>query len=340
MNINNKEVKKLVEEWSSIPFSEEEHINSFKQKSTPFDNHIAPKALRYDTINGEVWLKQDMQLIFSRPILWAKIHGELIRLMGYDGAKAVLYKAGFEYGFEDAKNYLEYMAKSLESPTPYFNDILYASMGWGVWHTIKFNVEKGQLQLRGWNRSDVTTFTNMYGQLKQSGCFILQGFIAGICCSMYQRKIGIIETKCVAKGDPCCEFIGFPEEEFGMVKITDKLIETINVLRQVQGVIACALVSSEGNVLASAFRSGVEEDKVATMTATILSVAKQAGIELKQGEFNNIFIDSAEGYIVLTNVGTDAVLVALTSKKIPIGSILLKLKRTAQEILDKKLLKS
>jgi predicted regulator of Ras-like GTPase activity (Roadblock/LC7/MglB family)/predicted hydrocarbon binding protein len=339
MNIQNKDLNKLIEEWCSLPFSEKEHIDSYESKSAPFSKHIAPHALRYDTLNGEIWLKHDMQLIFSRPILWATIHGELIRLMGYDGAKAVLYNAGFQYGIEDAKNYLEYMAKSLDQPTPYFNDILYASFGWGVWQTLKFNMKEAQLHLRAWNRAEVSTLKKMYGTMDKPGCLLIQGFNAGICCNIFQRKMYTIETKCSAKGDQYCEFMSFPEEEYGMIKITDKLKEMINVLRQAQGVIASALVSSEGNILASAFRSNIEENKVATMTATILSVAKQAGIELKQGDFNNIFIDSAEGYIVLTNVGTDAVLVALTSKKIPIGSILLKLKRAAQEILDKKLLK-
>jgi len=340
MNIHNSQLSKLVEEWCSLPFTEKEHVDSFESKSAPFIKHIAPEALRYDNLNGEIWLKHDMQLIFSRPILWATIHGELIRLMGYDGAKAVLYNAGFQYGIEDAKNYLEYMAKSLDQPTPYFNDILYASLGWGVWQTVKFNLKEAQLHLRAWNRAEVSTLKNMYGTMDRPGCLLIQGFNAGICCNIYQRKMYTIETKCVAKGDQYCEFLSFPEEEYGTLKITDKLTETISALRRVQGVIACALVSSEGNILASAFRSDVEEDKVATMTATILSVAKQAGLELKQGDFNNIFIDSAEGYIVLKNVGTEAVLVALTSKTIPIGSILLKLKRTAQEILNKKLLKS
>jgi len=340
MNIHNKQLSKLIEEWTSLPFTEQEHIDTFEAKSAPFVKHIAPEALRYDTINGEVWLKHDMQLIFSRPILWASIHGELIRLLGYDGAKTVLYNAGFQYGLEDAKNYLEYMAKSLDKPTPYFNDILYASMGWGVWQTIKFNMQEGQLQLRAWNRAEVTTLTKMYGTMDRPGCLLIQGFNAGICCTIFQRKMYTIETKCVAKGDPYCEFLSFPEEAYGTVKITDKLKETINGLKQVPGIIASALVSSDGKILASAFRSDVEEDKVAKMTATILSVARQAGIELKQGDFNNIFIDSAEGYIVLTNVGVEAVLVALSSKTIPIGSVLLKLKRTAQDILNKKLLKS
>ncbi|MBD3290653.1 hypothetical protein GF337_17740 [candidate division KSB1 bacterium] len=338
MNIYNKELQQLVEEWTKLPFSQEKHEKEFDKKSAPFTEHIAPEALRFDTINGEAWLKHDMQLIFSRPILWATIHGELIRLMGYDGAKAVLYSAGFQYGYEDAKNYLEYMAKSLKQPTPYFNDILYASMGWGIWETIQFDMEKAQLHLRAWNRADINTLVKQYGTFDQSCCLIIQGFNAGICCNIFQRKMRTIETKCVGKGDQYCEFVAFPEDEYGMVKITDKLKKTLQELKKVDGVLASAVVSSEGEILASAFRSDVEEQKVSTMTATIYSVAKQAGIELKQGKFNNIFIDSDEGYIALSSIGKKAVLVALTSKKITVGSIMLKLKRSAQEILTKKLL--
>jgi len=338
MKIHNDKIIKLITKWSKTPFSKEDHYNSFPEKSAPFIEHVAPKALRFDIMNGEAWLKRDMQLIFSKPILWATIHGELIRLMGYDGAKAVLYKAGFVYGYEDAKNYLEYMAKSLDQPTPYFNDILYASMGWGVWHTIRFDVEKGQLQLRGWNRSDVATFVKMYGKLNQPGCFILQGFIAGICCTMYQRKIHIVEEKCVAKGDEYCEYYGFPEDEIGKANIADKLQLPLQNLRSIAGIQACAVVSPEGDILGSAFQSDIKVDSVSTMTATILSVAKRAGEELVQGKFNNVFIDSAEGNLALTNIGTEAVLVVLASKKIPIGNVMLKLKRTAQEILSKKLL--
>ncbi|MCI0512827.1 roadblock/LC7 domain-containing protein [candidate division KSB1 bacterium] len=339
MNINNESLRSLIEEWSSAPFSREEHFNSFEAKSAPFLDHIVPKALRLDPINGEVWLKNDMQLIFSKPVLWATIQGELIRLMGYDGAKAVLYEAGFRYGFEDAKSYLEYMAKSLNQPTPYFNDILYASMGWGIFQTMQFDLEKSRLHLRAWNRAEVNIFKKLYGTQEHPICLLIQGFNAGICCTIFQRKMRSIETKCVAKGDPYCEFFSFPEEEYGITTVTDKLRTSLDTLKRVDGVLACAVVSSQGHILGSAFRSDVKENKVATMTATIFSIAKQAGIELQQGQFNNVFVDSDEGYLAMTNIGTEAVLVALTSKKVPIGSIILKLKRAAQEIVAKKLLK-
>jgi hypothetical protein len=338
MHIQNQELKKLIEEWGSTPFSKEEHVHNFEAKSAPFVEHIAPKALRFDPINGEAWLKNDLQLIFSRPILWASIHGELIRLMGYDGAKAVLYKAGFQYGYEDAKTYLEYAAKSLNQPTPYFNDVLYASMGWGTWQTMQFDPMKAHIQLRAWNRADVTTFTKLYGKFDQSICLVIQGFNAGICCNIFKRKMYTIETKCVGKGDPYCEFFSFPEDEYGKLSLTDKLKPSLHTLKSVPGITACAVVSSEGNILASAFSPDIKEDQVATMTATIFSVAKRAGLELKQGEFNNVFIDSDEGYIAMTHIGTEAVLVALTSKKVPIGNVMLKLKRTASEISEKKLL--
>lgn len=338
MKIYNKALKEKIDEWKTLPFSDEEHIKSFDEKSASFSDHIAPEALRYDTIKGEVWLKEDMQLIFSRPILWATMHGELIKLMGYDGAKAVLYKAGFEYGFADAKNYLDYMSKALDAPTPYFNDILYASMGWGIWETKKFDPAKGELQLWGYNRADVNKFKSMYGESEHSVCFILEGFIAGICCVMYNRKIKVIETRCVAQGDPVCEFIAFPEEEFGMMNVTKKLQSTIENLKRIDGVLASAIVSRDGKILASAFQAAVEEEKVATITATIASLAKQAAQELERGEFNNVFIDSEQGYISLAKIGTEAVLVMLTSKKVLIGSVLVKLRNTVEEILSKKLL--
>ncbi len=338
MHIHNENLRKIVEEKSKIAFTDENHIKDFEKKSAPFLDHCVPRALRMNHVEGEVWLKQDLQLMIERPILSASIHGELIRLMGFDGAYAVLYEAAYKYGYEDAKQYLDYVSKSLKQPEADFNDIFYASLGWGVWQTISIDLENARLHLRNWNRADVKKFKEIYGKQDECVCFVLQGFNAGICTTLFQRKMRTIEVKCVAKGDDYCEFFSMPEDQFGSQTVDDALKISLNDLKMVPGVLAAAVVSRDGKIMASAFRSDIKQDDVATMTATIFSVAKQAASELKLGDFNNIFVDSKEGYLALTNIGTDAVLVALTSKKIPIGSIMLKLKKSAQDILAKKLL--
>jgi predicted regulator of Ras-like GTPase activity (Roadblock/LC7/MglB family) len=95
---------------------------------------------------------------------------------------------------------------------------------------------------------------------------------------------------------------------------------------------ATALVSADGLVMASALPADVEEDRVAAMSAAMLSLGERTAGELGRGILNQVFIKGAEGYVILMHAGTEAVLTAMARADAKLGLIFLDMERTASEI--------
>ncbi len=95
---------------------------------------------------------------------------------------------------------------------------------------------------------------------------------------------------------------------------------------------ATAVVSVDGLVMASALPADVEEDRVAAMSAAMLSLGERTAQELGRGILNQVFIKGENGYVLLMNAGTDAVLTAMARADAKLGMIFLDMKRTADDI--------
>lgn len=93
---------------------------------------------------------------------------------------------------------------------------------------------------------------------------------------------------------------------------------------------ACACVSEDGLIMASSLPQGVEETRVAAMSAAILSIGTRAALELKRGKLEQIFVRGELGYIILMNAGAHAVLMALARKEAKLGLLFLDVSETAK----------
>jgi predicted regulator of Ras-like GTPase activity (Roadblock/LC7/MglB family) len=71
------------------------------------------------------------------------------------------------------------------------------------------------------------------------------------------------------------------------------------------------LVSADGLPISSVLKPGMEEDRIAAMSAAILSLGERVVEELAKGALEQITIKGSNGYVILTGVGTDAVMVVL-----------------------------
>lgn len=110
----------------------------------------------------------------------------------------------------------------------------------------------------------------------------------------------------------------------------------LSILKDLQAstadVEATAVVSVDGLIMASALPANVEEDRVAAMSAAMLSLGDRTAQELGRGSLEQVFIKGADGYVILMNAGTDSVLTAMTRADSKLGLIFLDMKRTADEI--------
>lgn len=97
-------------------------------------------------------------------------------------------------------------------------------------------------------------------------------------------------------------------------------------------IIASAVVSVDGLTMASALPSDVEEDRVAAMSAAMLSLGERIASELGRGELDEVYIRGEDGYVLLTAIGQESVLTALASDKAKLGLIFLEMRRAAEDL--------
>lgn len=110
----------------------------------------------------------------------------------------------------------------------------------------------------------------------------------------------------------------------------------VNRLRELQAaapdIVASAVVTADGLSLASALPGDVEEERVAAMSAAMLSLGERISAELQRGTFEEVYIRGDQGMVLLTSVGRDAVLTALSRSDSKLGIIFLEMRRAAADL--------
>jgi len=97
---------------------------------------------------------------------------------------------------------------------------------------------------------------------------------------------------------------------------------------------ASAVVSVDGLTIASALPADTEEDRVAAMSAAMLSLGDRIASELDRGELEQVYIKGDSGYVILMAVGDEAVLTVLAGEKSKLGLIFLDARRAARDIAE------
>lgn len=112
--------------------------------------------------------------------------------------------------------------------------------------------------------------------------------------------------------------------------------QMVTCLRDMQAassdIVASSVVSVDGLTIASALPGDVEEDRVAAMSAAMLSLGERISGELGRGILDEVYIRGTEGFVLLTAIGDEAVLTALAREGAKLGMIFLEMRRAAEEI--------
>ena len=106
------------------------------------------------------------------------------------------------------------------------------------------------------------------------------------------------------------------------------------LMRDNHDVQAAALVSLDGFTMASALPETMQEDRVGAMSAAILGLGERAAAELGKGQLTQVFIEGAEGYVLLVAAGGRAVLTVLAHKEAKLGLVLYDMKAAADTIAE------
>lgn len=114
---------------------------------------------------------------------------------------------------------------------------------------------------------------------------------------------------------------------------TELMVESLQDLQAASpDVEASAVVSVDGLTMASALPSEVEEDRVAAMSAAMLSLGERISSELGRGNLDQVYIRGATGYIILMAVAQRAVLTVLARERAKLGLLFLDMRRTAKDL--------
>ena len=119
-----------------------------------------------------------------------------------------------------------------------------------------------------------------------------------------------------------------------MVEMTTETLDDIlkKLLAAIPEVKAAAIVSAEGLPIASALPQGIDETRIAAMTAALLSLSERAVIEMDKGLFEQLYVRGDQGYLLVLQAGPNAVLTVSTTKDVRLGLIFLDCKRTTEKI--------
>lgn len=113
----------------------------------------------------------------------------------------------------------------------------------------------------------------------------------------------------------------------------DKMVSRLRDMQIASSdIIASAVVSVDGLTIASALPGDVEEDRVAAMSAAMLSLGERIAGELGRGGLDEVYIRGEEGFVLLTAVGDEAVLTALAREEAKLGMIFLEMRRAAEDL--------
>jgi predicted regulator of Ras-like GTPase activity (Roadblock/LC7/MglB family) len=105
-----------------------------------------------------------------------------------------------------------------------------------------------------------------------------------------------------------------------------------DLLNQTPEIEAAAVVSFDGLPMASALPESMDEDRVAAMSAALLSLGERAASGLGRGDLSQVFIEGDDGTVFLVSCDGEAVLVAVAAKGAKTGLMLYEVKRAAAVI--------
>jgi predicted regulator of Ras-like GTPase activity (Roadblock/LC7/MglB family) len=112
-------------------------------------------------------------------------------------------------------------------------------------------------------------------------------------------------------------------------QLANALDEFLSVSADVE---AAAVVSADGLPMASALPPYVEEDRLAAMSAALLTLGERASDGLGKGALDQVFVEGEHGHVVLMAAGPDAVLVSVTARSAKVGLVLFEMRRTSAAV--------
>ena len=116
---------------------------------------------------------------------------------------------------------------------------------------------------------------------------------------------------------------------------SERLDQAIHaLLAQTPELEAAAVVSFDGLPMAAALPPSMDEDRLAAMSAALLSLGERAAQGLGRGELSQVYIEGDNGTVFLVSADDEAVLVAVAARGAKAGMMLFEVRRAAAVVAE------
>lgn len=144
---------------------------------------------------------QDKRVILLTLETWGDMTKRLLDSFG-SGAAVILYEMGFGTGENKAQNIVaRYKVDGLKALKIILSERI--SVGWGIPEIVEFDEEKISAVILIKDLFECIPFA---GRSQEAKSHFFRGYLAGIFKQLFNKKVTVEETKCVAKGDRNCLF--------------------------------------------------------------------------------------------------------------------------------------
>lgn len=159
--------------------------------------------------DGLISLRDNRLLLFHADAL-SQLKDELIKSLGYDLARGILARFGYRCGFNDSQSFKHLFDFESDAEWMLFGPKIHTLEGMvrATNEVLDYDRSLGHFYMRGkWEFSyEAEEYLKMYGSNSEAVCWTLVGYASGYCSGFFGQEAVCVETKCVAKGDPYCEY--------------------------------------------------------------------------------------------------------------------------------------
>ncbi len=109
----------------------------------------------------------------------------------------------------------------------------------------------------------------------------------------------------------------------------EKILKTLN---NVRGIEASAAVSRDGILISSTM--GRSQEAFAALLATMFGAAQIAAIESGKSIPNRVIVETNDGKLIATGIGSKALLIVMANNDSSLGEILLEMAMASEKMID------
>jgi len=117
------------------------------------------------------------------------------------GGEALLYHIGKMLGEMAGERY---RGKRITGKFVMEDCLAFQAFGWGIVDVEHVDVKAQVVSLKVYNLFESIT---VKGKKRKPNCHFVRGYLNGVYSRYFNREVEVLETMCIAKGDPYCRFI-------------------------------------------------------------------------------------------------------------------------------------